>query len=840
MRRERAAKLATPCGTLIFSVVERMRQNGLGVPVDQISNKKSVDEKIATDLLLWFQDKARAAIEATTPEALGPLDSDRDRLVRLLNQPKTITICFLGHSGVGKSTLLNALAAEDRQVLPAGGIGPLTAMATEVRYSDQAFFEATYHPRHHLTRVGFALEQRLKKANEEKLDDSMRTAMDQELDPETRDDVLAELENGNDSSGDAGGNSTDGYIKQAKQIVTGDQFSSTSLEYLVDALRIACDLIPLSGLTLGTDDAVRIERVRAALKLTKENHSYKRVLDGDNSDFLAELNIHASGFLAPLISTIRVGWPSQLLQSGIILVDLPGVGIAQDSYRQITKNYVRDRARAIVLVVDRAGPTQDSVELLRTSGYWDRLVGATDDPDSDPADMIIAVTKVDDVTTEHWRNLGTENRPKKSAVYADLVQQFKTKMRVQIGDQLQRFGSTSNEIVNDARTQARTRLLDSLEIHPVSAPEFRKILLDDEEDKPFLKDIFESGIPGLGDSLEILAAREIASRERQIEEVFRRFCGGIISAFKLCKSRLEIADPVTHETERIARELEDVARPKREERHLRVGAFREFLEGTARTKIRELVLEARQVAQEEIQDYLSSLRDAHWATLRAAVRRGGAFVGRRAINLPVDIADRFQEPLAAVWSQKLLKDIRKRTSELAADMSRMVVDICNWAEATDAGVKTELLEDQKKRIADRVAVMKEVGKEAVDELREVVKGRLSTVTQKPIRDACKTFVTQGDDIGPGVKRRILELFDSLAKECATAAQRPAIEVLTQNFEKVRVEINDAFGSWGDPIQETIDIIVKRRTERLKGLDQEERTRTLHEIEALLQSAQAFL
>ena len=50
-------------------------------------------------------------------------------------------------------------------------------------------------------------------------------------------------------------------------------------------------------------------------------------------------------------------------------------------------------------------PTAETVELLRTSGYWDRLVGAADDPESDPCSLIIAVTKVDDVASEEWRKL---------------------------------------------------------------------------------------------------------------------------------------------------------------------------------------------------------------------------------------------------------------------------------------------------------------------------------------------------------------------------------------------------------------------------------------------------
>ena len=323
--------------------------------------------------------------------------------------------------------------------------------------------------------------------------------------------------------------------------------------------------------------------------------------------------------------------------------------------------------------------------------------------------------------------------------------------------------------------------------------------------------------------------------------MFQRFTSAIIGAFKLAKSRLEDHGDVTQETKRVAEALDSVTVKKSKERDLRVGAFREFLEATVQTRIRELVLEAGQAAQEEVQDYLKTLRQAHWATLRAAVRRGGAFVGSRAINLPIDIADRFQEPMAAVWSQRLLRDIRKRTSELAADISNIVEEICDWAEAEiHTGATTELLGDQKKRIADRVAVMKQVGKEAVDELRQVVKERLSAAIQRPICQACQKFVGDGDDIGIGVKQRILDLFDSLAKQSTSAAQPPAIAVLKQNFDKVRIEINDLFNSWGDPILETADIIVIRHNEKLSLVDTHNPTTAFSEIDELLRSAHEFL
>ena len=179
---------------------------------------------------------------------------------------------------MGKSTLLNALAAGASQILPAGGIGPLTAQATEVRYSEEKFFHVTYHPKKNLWRLAFALESRLqaeRRAAKRKHGSEViaagvpeEEASLSELASELTQDELAEvLQQAQVESVDPSEAATadpddalEGLIKQAKNIVCGKQFAERPLEYLVDALRQACGYEPKWESDIDAGDQERIER----------------------------------------------------------------------------------------------------------------------------------------------------------------------------------------------------------------------------------------------------------------------------------------------------------------------------------------------------------------------------------------------------------------------------------------------------------------------------------------------------------------------------------------------------------------------------------------------------
>lgn len=798
----------------------------------------------------WFDKHAKPFLQNHAPDKLAALQSDYDRMRRLMAKLDEVTVCFLGNSGVGKSTLLNALAADDAQVLPAGGIGPLTAQATEVSFSEVPTFSVVYHPKAKLWQTAFALEARLiqqarkaaKQAVEMVESEFAKGLSDTDLKEAESDAVAPSVEHEEDVKVDA----LDGYIKQAKNIICGNQFAEKSLEYLVDALRQACGLEIKWGSQIDPVDIPRIRRVNSIVMSNKDGSTYKRSRQDDAREFMEDLKAHAAGFLSPMIERIAVGWPSDVLKAGVKLVDLPGVGIAQDSYRDVTKHYVREKARAVIVVVDRAGPTESTVDLLRSSGYWDRLVGAADDPSSDPCSMLIAVTKVDDVADAE-RISRTNNsepgqpKPKKREVYLELTEQFKPRMRAQIKDQLLKIGSSDNESVQAARDGARESILESLEVFPVSAPELRRIIQDDEDDRPFLKEMDETGIPLMRQSLMNLAQSERDLRSQQLEELQQRLMSSALNELQLIEAVWQEDNRAADEAERLQAALNEVLVPRKEEYRARAAEFRGYLKETVRARIETLVLEARHEAEIEVTRYLSRLQYAHWATLRAAVRRGGTFYGNSTINLPDDITGYFQEPMAAVWGQKLLRDIRKRTTELANDIEQMVAEVCDWAkENAGVQVNSKLLDSQQARVAALAAQMKAVGKEAVDEMRETVKNELSKTIRQPIKRACDKFVQDGDDIGPGVKYRILVLFKDLAQKATTAAKEPAIRILSTNADSVREEIQKEFGKGGNPLQDTADLIVQRHEDRVRRSDSQKRKTVLSQVEGALRSAPAFV
>jgi len=780
----------------------------------------------AGKLVGWFRSHVTPFFEAVQSEKVAPLDGDSRNLESVAQTAdQEFAVCFLGNAGVGKSTLINSLVAGKDVILPAGGIGPLTAQALAVRYAKRRRFEVEYHPPQALWQLAFGLESVLQREARRERSPEGGDDLGSDLAPEVRAEIQEEAEAGSSQLGKR----LEALKRQAQLLVTGDQDRQTDLDYLVDSLRDVIGNKRIWGTVRRSEDEDRLEQIRVALAWTSDPGG-SRTFTVEDPGFQTALGNHASGFLAPLIKELRVFWDTPVLAEGVTLVDLPGVGIVNDVLELATSQWIRERARAVVLVVEPRGINVAHAELLRSSGFLTRLLYAADDPTSDPVVLMVAVVKGDSVAEEEYVK---DRSRKKREHFADVCRKSIDHIRHQLRSQLEEVWASNDATRLKTRKEVIESILAGLQVHAVSAPEYRRLLHADEEDRAFITDAAQSGIPKLLDGLRDLARRQRDAQALRLREVGGDFFHRVLTTIRVIQARWREEARASEEAERLRGELDEVLEPLRREFHARQGAFREYLRETLPSHIRELVEKAKGESSREILKYLRTLDDAHWATLKAAVRKGGAFDGARTINLPLDFAIRFEEPIAEVWGKSILKEIRGRTQQFARDCVDFVDQVVKWAKGQGARVQTELVLAQREEISADAKRLEVVGREMVNELREQVKNTLIRKVEGPIRRKCEKFVNDNHHQGTGVKRRILDLFHRLADDATEAASGPAIEILTARFREVETEILDVFEQHTDPLTSAADAIVESHELRVKRSDAQRRKKVLAEADEVL-------
>jgi GTP-binding protein EngB required for normal cell division len=767
-------------------------------------------------LLQWFRDHVRPFLgKHEPPERLDEYEAEAQRLEELARSIDAESpVCFLGQSGVGKSTLINAVIAGKDLVLPSGGIGPLTAQALSVVHGERKTFTVEYHSPQKLNRLIFALEADLTRQEGDSAIKENDTDLD--LDGETRDDVL--LESDSHAEPTAATDRVTALRKQAALLVTGNQNSDQDTPYLCDALRAACGVRNRWKTTLNEEDKQQVADLQEALVYGK-NKRPRRFDDYDPKRFADLLRIHAAGCLAPLIKSIRVEWPTPVLAGNIALVDLPGLGVAADVHAEHTISYIRERARGVILVVNRSGIMEAEANLLRNSGFLNRLLHASGDTGiaSDPVDLSIAVVQLDGVAQTRWeedrnRSANGKAAKRKADHFIEVCAEMRDLVRRQLRTQLEAVWK-DHVSLSDAKRAVIESILGSVQVFPVCAPEYRKALAQDEDDRAFLKPE-ETGIQELIESLKELSARRAASKRGRLEEAQQRFFEQVCARLRLMGAQWKEETRAAEDIAALRDSIEAFLPPLRAEFQNRNGAYRQFLRGTVPEIIEGLVEKAKTRATGELDAYLDTLQGYHWKTLQATVRHEGIFLGSRVVNLPRDFALRFEEPIAEVWGKELLLRIRTETKEFAEAVAAILEQVVEWAHGQGDQVRTDALEAliQVVRVDARKA--EAVGQDAVDELRERVKNELPQKIEDPIRKHCREFVLSNKHVGTGTKDRTMVLFRRLSRETVALAAGIAKQLLGDRCSEVEKEILAVFHNPATMLDDAVEAIASTEGARI--------------------------
>lgn len=742
----------------------------------------------------WLQDQGRPFFKRWEPARL-PLLEQLLAEVRATASPdrRELPICLLGNAGVGKSTLINALIDPLTLIVPQGGVGPLTAQATIVRFARQPYMRATYHGARRLNQLVFALdrycERQLRAARED----------ENEIDAAGRQEALlafAPADAATPGERDVVEQRLRSYINQARQMVRGMQFGDDAIDevaYLADGIRYALGRPPVWGHIPSAEDRERLHLLRDAAAVGDGGH---RVDGAENRPgFLRELRRHATGSISPLIKSLEVGWDSELLRGGVVLVDLPGVGVANDEYRSVTSEWIR-KATAVLLVVDRAGVTEPAAELLRTTGFLNALLHrAPDAAEVAPLLWVVSV-KLDDVAKDERTSFKQQHPDEVAPPWQRFFDDSCAKVRVLVRNQLESELARLQEDdeVRDARAHANRRVLASLQVHPVSAIEYRKLTAGDDDDRALIKEATQSNIPSLILALEGITRRHNGGLSQRALGSLTELSATVQRGLRAALDDMEQGGRDQARLAGLRAGLDAFLAPRCKELANRQGQLRERLRGTVPKTIESEVARAVQAAVPAVTAYLKSIERVNWATLRAAVRRGGVRTGSRSLDIPNELALRIEGHLAVIWNKVVVRAVANALNTFAHDLERILDEVTTWAQSEEAGLDGERVSRYRDDVVLRLKQLAGISESVAESLRADVKLRLHETVQETIRSECQAFVDDRRDIGTGVKLRLHAFLAEAGAVARVQAGATAEKYLLVTYERVLTGISNEFTS----------------------------------------------
>lgn len=774
------------------------------------------------------------------------LDRAASVLESALKQKTRLSIGFLGESQVGKSSLINALVG--RYALPAGGIGPLTAQATRVTYSEARSFRVSYHSRKELHRLAWGIERHLKR----------RGLLATSVLPSEPDDssVIEEEEGSEDADGSAGEQPAKPpdaisprmqyMLKQAELLLTGTE-AGTRTDNNVGPQTLLDGLAAAIGRTAAVERLpeglrARVEQIRTFLG--KSERIDESGATG-SAHFDAELRLRAAGWMSPLVAELTVALASPLVQ-GMDLVDLPGIGVVADPAGKVAEGFVTKEGDALVLVVRNSGVTTPLAQLLEDTGVITKLLFGGKDGIA-PIHVMIAVTHLDDVAKTRYQQAAQQARasgqppPDRHKLFLALADEMSVKLKEQLRDALKQ--SDSFKGLDDERAKRREQVVEalcaSMVVKCVAAPDFTSIA-EGFADDAFLKDQSATNIPAFRDALLKLNDDAREMRERSLRTAWQELDDAVSTHLTLIKERYTDGQGrAVREWATFRAELEKVAAALRPQMAAFHGEAMATLQGTIPGLIDLICANAESTARGTLTRMRRQGDDLHWASLNAALTRGGVW-DRKKVNYPSGLTRALVDSIATDWEPKIVEVIRATVKSLADRDVKLVEQLCEAARKHDERIVVDAqIETQQEILKQHARTCISWTKEKLEELRNHVYEALVKAVSSLMEAACKKAERAGRNKGSGAKRRILEVFEEAGTEAIQEAAKQSSKILRDQYKKLIRELEEGFmKQHHDPLQAAYESLTKQELTRAKRSDAQKVKRILDRVDSLMAAKKA--
>jgi hypothetical protein len=790
----------------------------------------SEPDELAEKLLPLYRNEIRALLADHKAPGLEAVD----RLAELLEGAKArkprLDFGFVGESQVGKSTLINALIGQ--ATLPAGGVGPLTAQATEVAYADENAIWVRYHTRQKLNQLAFALERYLVARGDIS---SAGARIVTESDPLDEDLDLVEGAVEGSKKSEKG----EYFLQQAQLMLTGSGTApALTGAVLLDGLRaVLGQALRGEVATKLAPHQARIEMLRTKCNTTEE---LKESEVGGASAFRKELRLRAAGALAPLVAELKVKLDKPFLRYAT-LVDLPGVGVVGDPAARVAEEFVRTRGDALIVVTRNSGLSTPVADLLERTGVITKLLFG--DLHGEPAiRVLVAVTHLDSVASNRYTEAvqvageSGDPLPDRHKIFEDLAVEMRARIRAQVETALRESSSFEDLPVEHKarRDEVVTKLCGGLDVLIVAANDFLNLSVGGQQDLAFLKTIESTGIPDFRRHVQDLSVRLAKRRTEIISTAAKELNETLEDHLEMLAGLYdEGGGRASAEWERFRVELGATLAPLREQMKAHHGEILGTLKSTLPTKIEILCKDAEKIATLK----LHRLRrrgeaDVHWKSLEAALRRGGVY-DRREINYPDAITRAFVDSVASDWEPTVVEGIRRTMRSLADRDVGLVEQVCAFATAFDERIVGEAhIDTQKKLLLQQAHACLSWTRERLEQLRDDVQQKLIDEVRAPIEKAAAAALNAGKNRGVGAKGRILDAFEEGGEKAIERASAKALTMLTGYYNKLCLELEKNYlAEHHDPLQAAEDALTKDELLRARRSDSQRKRRVLEQVAA---------